>query len=46
MLPHELFSNSGLTIVEQAAPHRVQRINCVAHLDQTTANEGSVSAQV
>ena len=46
MLPPELFSNSGLTMVEQAAPHRVQLINCVAHLDQTTANEGSVSAQV
>ena len=46
MLLPELFSNLGLTIVEQAAPHRVRRINCVAHLDQTTANEGSVSAQV
>ena len=46
MPPPELFANSSLTIVQQAAPHRVELINCVAHLDQATANEGPVSSAV
>ena len=42
----ELFANSSLTIVEQAAPHRVKLLNCVAHLDRATADNGSVSSAV
>jgi len=42
----EVFANSSLTIVAQAAPHRVELLNCVAHLDRATANESSVSSAV
>ncbi len=42
----ELFANSSLTMVDQAAPHRVRLLNRLAHLDPSAADQGSVSSAV
>ena len=34
------FANTSLTVVERQAPWRVELLNCSAHLDATTSNDG------
>jgi broad specificity phosphatase PhoE len=44
--PPERWENTALTIVEGPAPWRVQRLNCVAHLDGLDAAPASGSGPV